>query len=141
MVQKYLDWWYRWGKANHRGKIVSCGFACEPLLVLYLTIVANMVSRLCTSRSPYQLACLDPYCYTCLPGYLDCTCLLKMHCAGSIGYELILQLPSALRADILSSGNGVFYSSDVDWPSFHRDGVKEGKHCMSHESDCILKNF
>ena len=49
-----------------------------------------------------------------------------MHCAGSIGYELILQLPSGLRSDILSSGNGVFYSTDVDWVNFHRDGVYRG---------------
>ena len=50
-----------------------------------------------------------------------------MHCAGSIGFELILQLPSALRADILSSGNGVYYATDVDWVTFHRDGVSRGK--------------
>ena len=45
-----------------------------------------------------------------------------MHCAGAIGYELVLQLPSALRTDILSSGNGVYYATDVNWLDFHRDG-------------------
>ena len=124
--KKILDTWFRWGQANHRGKVVACGFACESLIVIYLTILANSVSRLCTSRSAFQIACLDPNCLNCAPGYVDCTCLLKMHCAAVVAYEFILQMPSSRRHDILSDGNGLFFASDMDWKAFHRDGAQRG---------------
>ena len=106
--------------------MVAVGFACEALLVYYLANIANDITRVCPARSPYQVACANVDCYTCLPGYLNCASMLKMHAAGSLAYELIRQLPSALRHDIMSDGNGVFFFSDINWAQFHRD-VKPGK--------------
>ena len=89
--------------------------------MVYLTILANDVTRVCTGRSPFQVACFDPNCWICVPGYLNCTGLLKMHTAGLLAYEMIRQLPCLHRQDIMADGNGLFFHSDINWPQFHRD--------------------
>ena len=106
--------------------MVSAGFACETLIVVYLTVLANNITRVCPSRCAFQMACADPACLICSPGYFDCNGLLKMHAAGGIAYEFILQMPSDLRTDILTEGNGLFFASDINWNEFHRDGTKSG---------------
>ena len=116
-----LDSWYRYGQANARAKINTAGFACETLIIVFLTNLANDVSRVCTDRSPFQAACPNPDCWTCVPGYVNCVGLLKMHTAGLLGYELMRQLPCDNRQDILSEGNGLFMFSDINWSEFHRD--------------------
>ena len=76
---------------------------------------------MCTSRSPFQVACSDPHCWICVPGYLNCTGLLKMHTAGLLAYDLIRQLPCSDRQNIMDDGNGLFFFSDINWKEFHRD--------------------
>ena len=44
-----------------------------------------------------------------------------MHVAGGVAYELIRQMSTDRRFHILTEENGVFYHSDIDWKSFHRD--------------------
>ena len=116
-----LDPWYRYGQANARAKINTAGFACETLIIVFLTILANDVTRVCTSRSPFHVACADINCWICVPGYVNCVGLLKMHTAGLLAYELIRQLPCSNRQDILSDGNGLFFHTDINWTQFHRD--------------------
>ena len=49
-----------------------------------------------------------------------------MHAAGFFAYELIRQMPSSHRHDIMSDGNGLFWATDMDWESFHRDDSSSG---------------
>ena len=92
----------------------------------YLSLLANDVARVCPDRSPYQVTCPNPNCSICLPGYLNCNGLIKMHAIGCSAYEFIRQLPSSHRHDIMSDGNGLFWASDMDWDQFHRDDSSFG---------------
>ena len=49
-----------------------------------------------------------------------------MHAVGCYAYELIRQMPSSRRHDIMSDGNGLFWASDMDWAEFHRDDSSSG---------------
>ena len=49
-----------------------------------------------------------------------------MHAVGCYAYELIRQMPSSRRHDIMSDGNGLFWASDMDWAEFHRDDSSFG---------------
>ena len=118
-MQKLLRLMVPLGQANHRGKVVAAGFACEALMVIVLTVIANDCSRVCPSRSPFQLLCAKAHCVMCAPGYLNCTGLLKMHVAGCLAYELIRQLPTDRRFHILNEENGVFFHADINWKVFH----------------------
>ena len=125
------DTWYRWGQANYRAVVVACGFACEAFMVFYLTLIANDVTRVCPSRSPHQVVCADVNCLICVPGYLNCAGLLKMHAAGGLAYELIRQLPSSDRQNIMNEGHGLFYYTDINWHHFHRDDTPgNSKNCV-----------
>ena len=96
------------------------------MLVGYLTNLANDVTKVCLDRSPYQVTCADPNCTICPPGHVNCTGLIKMYAIGFSAYDLMRQLPSSHRHDIMSDGNGVFWASDMDWDSFLRDDTSYG---------------
>ena len=95
--------------------------------MVLLTVIANDVSKVCPSRSPFQMSCSKLHCHTCAPGYINCTGLLKMHVAGGVAYEIIRQMATDRRFHILTEENGVYYYSDIDWKTFHRDDNKTGK--------------
>ena len=105
----------------------ALNFGCEAFMVGVLTLLANDVTRVCPDRSPYQVTCPDMACTICLPGYLNCNGLIKMHAVGCYAYELIRQMPSSRRHDIMSDGNGLFWATDMDWDAFHRDDNGYGK--------------
>ena len=91
-----------------------------------LTVTALDITKVCPDRSPYQVTCATVGCVTCSPGYLNCNGLIKMNAIGCFAYELIRQMPSSRRHDIMSDGNGLFWASDMDWEAFHRDDSTTG---------------
>ena len=91
-----------------------------------LTVTANDITKVCPDRSPYQVTCANVDCYICPPGHLNCNGLIKMHAIGFFAYDLIRQMPSSRRHDIMSDGNGIFWANDMDWESFHRDDKTAG---------------
>ena len=62
-----------------------------------------------------------------------------MYAIGFSAYDLMRQLPSSHRHDIMSDGNGVFWASDMDWDSFLRDDTGYGMY-YTKKTTILLSN-
>ena len=87
-----LDYAYRYGQANRRGKIVTSNFANESSSVVLAILLENCAGRTCPHRKPHQLHCRDTNCGNCMLDYADLSSLLRMYGAVVVARLLNAQL-------------------------------------------------
>ena len=114
----FLDYWYRYGQASRRAKVVNCAFACEGILVMFLTLNANSVFHNCPFRDPLQVICPTKNCLNCDIGAFEVSGLLKMQAAGILALHIIYQLDLIDRHNLLCNENGIVWPSNLDWNRF-----------------------
>ena len=87
-----LDFWQSFGEACTRGRIKTCIFAMENLLMQLHVGRKHWSPSNCSERAPWQYSCSNQSCRLCFQAPLDLRGQVRMSAAGLLGWEVILKV-------------------------------------------------